>query len=1380
MAPFNIFSRPGVTLGQRSKKGPEMVVREQSRSNTQSPERHGTNRLDQWFDGMTEASPAGWKPYTMRAPVLCAVVLISLGLAGVTEYLAQKSLKQGGLALSPSQDAIPQSVNIAYLYLPTTVAVLYSLLWTWIDLDVRRMQPWFELSRSHGANGDQSLLLNYPFEFLAFVPITAWKQRHWPVFIAGTVMMLVFWAITPLQGAIFGKQAVVLTRSAAMSIRSGLIPVEEQAAAFDVSILNTAYGITWYNQDLPDFTTAEYALLPFSPTENVALGVNETWTFNTTRFKTDLNCWSATYTENTVSAGGGQYLFDNGQGCSQNISISGGKEDYYNLQYIGWATDAHLDWALHNQECGSAFAHQFIAIVGQGTGNGSNAKFGNITAMFCEPSYMKQEVSIAVDAATAQPLNDSLVELASWTQLDDTTFNSSAFEFLLHAGFSSVVIDRDYPDNLILNQYAKMYDLNVWWPVTNMVGFAIGLHNGSLADFLDTSVLRETYATAHKLIFSSAFSQIISQTEEPGTRSGLVKYTMYGIVISRPFSIAVECLLAIVAILTAFLLYTISRSQSNLSSDPDSVASLLGMAQQDETMLCHLSNMDNLSETSLRARISSDRQDSDINDDPDNTTTITDHAQIQSIRPKELRPIVGVLLVLALSSAIGILGYLKHQEMLLNGLARPSQNFEVLQLLENYIPMAFSTLLEPFLTLLNRLLCVLQPYQDLIKGRRSPRTTIEKKYDSLPPQLMIWRAAKAGHYFLALLSLVVLLANVLAVGLGAIFNESPVSMFTSLNVTTLKLPTVSRDTVLLDGLTDKGVIPYYDHFYMVQTNLSANTSLPPWIDAQFAYLPFSDFSSNGNSSLQYAAVTQGFGLTTSCSTISTNNASLNRIEYTYNTTGLPAAKNAIKAVFEDTPYGNTTICMLPGVVDTRGIGSLNTVPNGRSAHEVYSYLEQEDAWSYYNATAEELAFCESRVVLGWMRYDTSQAESSPNMTFLQCTSQMLTAHFNVTVDADGHILYSERVGEYGNITEVLGPNATAVSLDANMLIGDKWHTTSSDSNYLGWHNDSHPRDWMNYYLKLATNSTDLVDADKPLPDATSLIPLIEEIYQRIGAALLGANLDLFTDSLQTRPTLSATSVAQDTRIFMDNTAFIISMTILGIYLVVGIMFYARQRKILLPRMPSTIGSTVAFAAGSRAIRMYRGAEEKGQYKDTYSFGKYVGVDGKAHIGIELDPYVMEPQVFYLVCYNDKDPSEEIKKRHTFLPALLHGYCRRRVRSAAYPGMTEEAGHSVRGAVVTGLTKDNLERLDYFEGSSYDRRVVRPKLLTQVGNDKGEGNVEGEQVITESYIFLDEKSLEDKEWDFQEFRRDKLKQWTRAGYVFEDCDPDDVATVSAGV
>lgn len=78
-----------------------------------------------------------------------------------------------------------------------------------------------------------------------------------------------------------------------------------------------------------------------------------------------------------------------------------------------------------------------------------------------------------------------------------------------------------------------------------------------------------------------------------------------------------------------------------------------------------------------------------------------------------------------------------------------------------------------------------------------------------------------------------------------------------------------------------------------------------------------------------------------------------------------------------------------------------------------------------------------------------------------------------------------------------------------------------------------------------------------------------------------------------------------------------------------------------------------------------------------------------------------------------------------------------------------------------------------EGSQYDRRVVRPNLLTTVGDEKGEGNVEGELVVTESYIFLDKADLEFREWDFAEFKRDKLTKWTRAGYVFEgECQPPD--------
>lgn len=447
------------------------------------------------------------------------------------------------------------------------------------------------------------------------------------------------------------------------------------------------FDLKGYNQDLPEYTTTEYAVLPFSPLSQPTIGVNDTWTANTTKFATDLNCWPANFTENIKAVQGGQYLFENGQGCSQNISISGGKEGQYIMQYIGYKNDAHLDWHLASTDCGPDFSHQFLAIAGQGSGTGSNATIGNMTAMFCEPSYTIQPVSITVDAVTKRPRNDSLIELGLPSPLNNTLFNISAFEFLLHAGFSSLAISRDYPNNLILDQYAKLYDSNISWPVTNMVGFAVGLHDGPLTDFLNTTVIHESYAAAHKLAFSLAISQLASSAASLETHSGVIKYAAFGIVVSRPFSIAVEVLLVMVAFSAVVLLFTIMQSPSNLTRDPDSIASLFGFIQKEDGVLSHLSTKDNLTEASLSASIRSDRYHLTPTNDatgptlqllssgngpgtsqsPNSVPTLVSRTQTQSIRPKELRSAIGVPFVLILAFAIGILAYLKHQEMSLHG-----------------------------------------------------------------------------------------------------------------------------------------------------------------------------------------------------------------------------------------------------------------------------------------------------------------------------------------------------------------------------------------------------------------------------------------------------------------------------------------------------------------------------------------------------------------------------------------------------------------------------------------------------------------------------------------------------------------------------------------
>lgn len=114
----------------------------------------------------------------MKAPVLISFAISSVVIIVLLEVLVQRSRKLGGLSLVDDADEIPSAVNLTYLYLPTIIAVLYSLVWNWIDLDIKRMQPWTEVSKPNGATGRQSVFLDYPVDFVAFVPFKAAKQRY--------------------------------------------------------------------------------------------------------------------------------------------------------------------------------------------------------------------------------------------------------------------------------------------------------------------------------------------------------------------------------------------------------------------------------------------------------------------------------------------------------------------------------------------------------------------------------------------------------------------------------------------------------------------------------------------------------------------------------------------------------------------------------------------------------------------------------------------------------------------------------------------------------------------------------------------------------------------------------------------------------------------------------------------------------------------------------------------------------------------------------------------------------------------------------------------------------------------------------------------------
>ncbi|KAI6782432.1 Protein of unknown function (DUF3433) [Emericellopsis cladophorae] len=322
------------------------------------------------------SDPVNWKPLSMTAPILSAIIIITLLMIVGIELLAQKSAQQGGLALSPSLDEIPQWARISSEYVPQVLAVAYSLVWSWVDLDVKRMQPWFEMSKPEGALAKDSLLLDYPFTFVAFVPFVAAKRKHWLVFLSGTAMVLIFWAITPLQSAQLGTNEVKLTETRDLDARAQLLPIAEQRDVLDSKILHTGYAIAWLEQQYPPFMTPTEAFLPFYATKNSPVQPGASWTAETTRLTTELDCWPAEIMRNTFSGGetSNTHDFLNGQGYIDPFSKDTGPY--------------------------------------------------NITGLFCQTSYFKQQVLLTVDANTHKPVENTVETIGAKEILSGNEFNT--------------------------------------------------------------------------------------------------------------------------------------------------------------------------------------------------------------------------------------------------------------------------------------------------------------------------------------------------------------------------------------------------------------------------------------------------------------------------------------------------------------------------------------------------------------------------------------------------------------------------------------------------------------------------------------------------------------------------------------------------------------------------------------------------------------------------------------------------------------------------------------------------------------------------------------------------------------------------------------------
>lgn len=494
-------------------------------------------------------------------------------------------------------------------------------------------------------------------------------------------MIVVFWLITPLQTAILGTGVVSLTESVVINHRSQLVPLSEQTARLNPEINVEAYAIKWLGKPLPPFTALDYTTLPFYIENDTASTQPDTnWTVSTTKLSTELECWPAKLNHSLDTL----VLYSNGQGCD----VAHAFPYEYMMEYFGYyrseagdALDPIGDVTKHSTCPPTANStHQFLALWGKrpDTDLVSDAE---ITALYCQPHYYKQEVVVTIDAASLKPWGSEVEPLSPRETLSVDEFNSTAFEYLLANGIDPNPIMRDYPFNNVIEQHGKVGDLiPAVLDVSNAVGLALAGQNRSLDAYSDPELLQQIYSDVHQFMFSVAVSRLL-QNETLSNHTASSTYSRHGILVSRVFSAVVEGLLALVAVFTAVLLFLCRKSRTNLNSNPSSIGRLVDVFRSSPDLVDsfhsmgaangeHLVNAFRHEYFQLRPNDTGSCAEPCISrvvkDSPDGGEQRAESqigGHFDPIRPLVLRRRVGAAFTIALLSAVAGLVYLKQQEV---------------------------------------------------------------------------------------------------------------------------------------------------------------------------------------------------------------------------------------------------------------------------------------------------------------------------------------------------------------------------------------------------------------------------------------------------------------------------------------------------------------------------------------------------------------------------------------------------------------------------------------------------------------------------------------------------------------------------------------------
>ncbi|KAH0199610.1 hypothetical protein KCU99_g6909, partial [Aureobasidium melanogenum] len=506
-----------------------------------------------------------WKPISLRLPFLTFVLLATCALIVVLQWLLYKSQTDGGVIFAPNIDDLPLSKTFGYLYAPTIVAVIYGLLWSWVDLDIKRMEPYYQLCSTGGALAEDSLLLQYPFDFIALVPFQAARRKHWSVFTGGLAGIVILWTLTPLQAGIFATEDRVVTNTISFLTSTAYQPASNQTEP-SALYAQHAYNIAWLNEALPPYSTVDFVLDAFAPAMSYAVDDEEIWNAATKLYSVDVVCEPTINYIVDPDSDNPSTMYNSSNGCSYGLPVKTGTGNdtskVLEAMYVGYSDQNGMaDWYLEGY-CPKKTNHTFLVrttlfteagIIDQNLESTTTPDKGVVrtTSLYCEPQYFVQQVNASVTAANGSVM--SVIPVGQKSQLPQKMFDINLFERAMSSGLDyrgpGVSYDSgrgDFPENAWPDQKTHFVNTNLDMSyLPKMVPFSFAaLKKPSLEEYLDPKTLAESYQAAYRLLFVAQMARVLKS--DSGTTAthhdGQRTYHTQALVLVPGFTYAVEAL----------------------------------------------------------------------------------------------------------------------------------------------------------------------------------------------------------------------------------------------------------------------------------------------------------------------------------------------------------------------------------------------------------------------------------------------------------------------------------------------------------------------------------------------------------------------------------------------------------------------------------------------------------------------------------------------------------------------------------------------------------------------------------------------------------------------------------------------------------------------